>query len=136
MVLSADPGALRVLLERHEIGLLVLFGSRARGTPRPTSDTDLAVLATDERPLSFRSLGALVLDLERLAKTPVDLVDLAAADALLRFEVLRDGRILYVDDRERLVRFAARTLIDHDDVAPFLDACIAGVGRAARRAST
>jgi uncharacterized protein len=72
------------------IRLALLFGSQARGTARPDSDVDLAVLADP----GFDHLG-LGLDLERLVGRPVDVIDLRHAEAFpLRQALLRDGVIL------------------------------------------
>src|SRR5204863_7940108 len=120
------------------IGLLVLFGSRARGDARPASDLDLGVERVDGRGMSLREIGLLRDALARLpgiGTTEVDVVDLAAADALLRFEVARQGRLLH-EARPGLYReLVGRTLVEHDDIAPFLPLLIAGVGRIARRAA-
>lgn len=120
-------------LRRHAIGLAVAFGSRATGRARPGSDLDVAVLRADGRPLSFRELGLLKLDLEAAADVDVDVLDLATADALVRFEVVRDGVWLHAPDRTLRTGFVARTLIDHDDIAAFLPAMAEGVRRAATR---
>jgi predicted nucleotidyltransferase len=129
---SLDLASLGTLLHRHEVGLLVLFGSRARGTERADSDLDLGVLRSDDRAMSLGELGRLQSDLGCWSGHDTDVVDLARADALLRFEMVSDGRPLYEAEPGSWTGFVARTLIDHDDIAPFVAACVAGVGKAAR----
>lgn len=73
--------------------LVVLFGSRAHGDGQGTSDHDVAVLTP--RPLPalwrFELTEALALALG----TDVDLIDLRAADTVLRSQVVTTGRVLY-----------------------------------------
>ena len=117
------------------LGLVVRFGSRARGTERPDSDVDLGVLRLDGERIAHRELGALRLALSDLYGQEADVVDLRAADALLRREVIRDGQVLHAVDRDTWTELVARTLIELDDLGPMLDACVAGVLRAARGAA-
>ena len=114
------------------LGLVVRFGSRARGTSRPDSDLDLAVQRADGRRLTHRELGELALVLGERYGLPVDLVDLRVADGLLRREVIREGVVLHADSRAVWVELVTRTLIDLDDLGPHLQACLDGVARAAR----
>ncbi len=113
------------------LGLVVRFGSRARGTAHAQSDLDLAVLRTDDVRLSHRQLGELHLTLSDRFGIPVDVVDLRTADALLRREVIVDGEVLHATDREVWTDFVTRTLIELDDLGPMLDACVQGVLRVA-----
>ena len=81
------------------IGVLALHGSRARGEAGPTSDWDLAYLADDDPGASPPDPATLVAAVTALLGTDaVDVVDLAAASALLRFRVARDG-VLLVESR-------------------------------------
>jgi predicted nucleotidyltransferase len=130
MEIPLDEARLVRELRRHAVGTALVFGSRARGTARPDSDLDVAVLRADGRPLTQRELGALKRDLEEASPVPVDVVDLRAADALVRFEVFRDGFVVLRDSDDLLRELLTRTLIEHDDIAPFLPALVAGVGRA------
>jgi predicted nucleotidyltransferase len=74
-----------------DLDALVLFGSRARGDARTTSDWD------------FGYLGAASLDMEGLLAAlvtmldtdRVDLVDLARAGGQLRYRVAADGRPVF-----------------------------------------
>ena len=69
------------------IKLLILFGSRARGTVHPHSDWDFGYIAegqADEDLLRDRLMRILGTD-------RIDLVDLPKASALLRFQVAAEG---------------------------------------------
>lgn len=127
-----DLHLLKKIAHEHRLAGVALFGSRASGAARPDSDIDLAVLHEDERPLTFRELGALQLALSEWAGLRADVADLGEADALLRFEALSHGRVL-LRTSPQWENLVARTIIEHDEIAPFLDLLVAGVGRAARR---
>lgn len=86
---------LGAVCREHELDLVVLFGSRARGEVRADSDSDLGVLRSrgkvpprERLRLGFR-LG-LVLGLPN-----VDLVDLRTAPPLLKHQAGSAGRVLY-----------------------------------------
>ncbi|MFN2427100.1 MAG: nucleotidyltransferase domain-containing protein [Candidatus Binatia bacterium] len=117
------------------IGLAVVHGSRARGSARPSSDLDVAVLGRDSRPLPYSRMGLLAADLSRLLSSEVDVSDLATPDAIFRFEVVRCAKLLYQDRPDAFSDFVAKTLIDYNDIQRFLPELIAGVARAAHRAS-
>jgi predicted nucleotidyltransferase len=84
---------------RGQPARVFLFGSRARGDHRGTSDFDVAVLAT--HPLPRGLLGSIREELEEsLVPVPVDLVDLAEASVALREHVLREGREWIVSEAD------------------------------------
>lgn len=99
--------------------MLLLHGSRRRGRPHATSDWDLGFLAVDAL-----DPARLHVDISHgLGTDDVDLVDLARASALLRFEAARHGRCIYGEhelvDRDlaaRLARAAGfRNVVVHAD---------------------
>lgn len=114
---------LRGFLEtrRGDILTAYLFGSVARGTPRPTSDVDVGVLLAEDPP---RSLDGLLLDLEgeleRDLGVPVQLVVLNRAPCDLVHRVLRDGKLLVDRDPATRIRFEVRTRNDFFDLEPHL----------------
>ena len=91
------------LFEQEGVLLAYLFGSL--GTDREANDIDLAVLAQDKPAYRLREQIVECLDTER-----VDLVDLERASPVLRFEILRTGRPLYVVNTELEQRFELETL--------------------------
>jgi len=99
------------LLEREGVLLAYLFGSLSK---RPTGqDVDLAILLQDAPAFRLREAIAGCLGTERL-----DLVDLQRASPVLRFEIIRTGRPLYVADKETQERFELATLHLYRDTAP------------------
>lgn len=74
---------------RHGARKVRVFGSVARGTARRGSDVDFLVEMEDDR--SLLDHAALILDLERLLKRPVDVASERGLRQPLRKEVLRDA---------------------------------------------
>lgn len=135
---ALQPGneALAKLAHRHRSSLIVLFGSRARGTAYPTSDYDLAVLLEDltrggrashaKGTLSAedsRRLLALHIDLQHLLRTSrIDLVPLDYTSPLLAHRIARDGIPLYEREAGIFARFCARAVQRHEDARFFAQA--------------
>lgn len=95
----------------------IVFGSVARGTARPDSDLDLAVLYADEaaREAVGREWLALLGRLARLADRDVHLVDLDPADPSLRRAVLDSGVVLLDRSPRRLRALRVTTGIEYLD---------------------
>jgi predicted nucleotidyltransferase len=120
-----------------EIAAVYLFGSVARGDPRPDSDVDLGIL--------FRQRGDTALDHHRLLGDfasrieadlqgrPVDLVVLESQGYLFRHRVLLEGKLLYQADRERRVGFESETCVRAFDFRPTYELATRGRIAAIRR---
>lgn len=81
---------IRKIARRHNVSRLLLFGSRARGDFKRTSDIDLAVEGGD--------FAAFALDVEEETSTLLefDFVDLnSTVQAELLEEIYRDGKLIY-----------------------------------------
>ena len=102
------------LKAEHRIVAAILFGSVARGTPRPDSDVDVAVLAADAK--AGASLARDLIDvlgtLGLAAGRDVHLVDLARADPALRRSVFAHGPVLFDRSEGRLRELEVRTLLE------------------------
>lgn len=106
------------LLREEDVLVAYLFGSRARGTPGPLSDVDVAVLLPDGSDFGARRLD--------LTADVGDVVGLEAADVVvlnqvpvsLGYRVLRDGRLLISRDDRARVRYYVRTVDRYLDMAP------------------
>ena len=93
---------IRALAERHGVERVILFGSRARGDFRRTSDIDLAVSGGRSAP-SGRSapggnIAAFALDVDEETNTLLryDVVNLdGAVQPELRDAIDREGKIIY-----------------------------------------
>jgi hypothetical protein len=106
-----------------EIVAVYLFGSFARGNPRKGSDVDIAVLTRKRASTSGRhgsrsradyiGTAAKVLGTDR-----VDVVVLNEATVVLRHEVFRDGKLLFVRNRDFLSRFRVSSSREYLDTIP------------------
>ena len=125
-VTNLDPEAecaLRSVLEAQEYGVVAayLFGSFARGTGRPDSDVDIAVLyAKPPAPTLEAQPFRLEGDLERAIGQPVQVVNLHSAPIDLVHRVLRDGKVLLDRDRRSRIAFEVRTRNEYFDFEPVL----------------
>ena len=114
--------ALQQTFPRHHITLAYLFGSRAEGRARPSSDTDIAVL------LPYNHFKALTLDsrvnlinaiFDALGTENADVVILNEAHPLLAYEVIKHGKILYEDPKTRpSAEYAVYALNQYLDTKP------------------
>jgi predicted nucleotidyltransferase len=105
----------RALEAGPSIRLAILFGSRARGTARPDSDIDLAIVPADSA-LSLAEEDLLAASIEAASGLAVDLVRLDRADGALRWRVARDAVVLISNPANEAARFLARAGIEHDEL--------------------
>lgn len=121
-----DPEELRRVAQELAAGwpqveVVLLFGSRARGSEGERSDTDLAVLLEPgEDYWEFRLRALEWLD-ERLGADAADLVVLNEAGPVLRYEAGRDGVVLFEREPGLGCGVRAQYLSDYFDIAPFLE---------------
>ena len=116
----AEP-QLDQLFEDTPVLVAYLFGSRADGRARPTSDRDIAVLFPPTLSPQERGRWRLILIgrlIDAYHSDAIDLVVLNDSPPLLRFEVIRRRHILYNRDDEARVAFEVRTMQEWFDWAP------------------
>ncbi len=111
------------LAGRDDILAAYVFGSAAEGIAHPLSDLDIALLLppTTEPPQRLDTRLEVMAVLERLSRRPVDVVILNDAPLLLRFQVLKHGRVLVDRDTTQRCLFAAKTLSMYYDAQRYLD---------------
>ncbi|HEY3358997.1 MAG TPA: nucleotidyltransferase domain-containing protein [Polyangia bacterium] len=122
-----EAGLRRVLAGREDVRFALLFGSVVTRGPEAARDVDVGAAFTV--PPSLWELGRLETELERAIGRPVDLVDLDHSSTLLRWEVLRVGRVLCQRDAAGLVAFRARVPLEFFDLKPFLERQAQGLRR-------
>ena len=91
----------RIILVQKEARKILLFGSRARGDARQTSDIDLAIV--DER-WSDTDINLAKNALEEELKTPlkIDLLNLyTLAKPRLKQTILKEGLVLYESKKNK-----------------------------------
>jgi len=103
----------------HGAVAVYLFGSVARGEAGSKSDVDLGVLYAAPPPSRLEAPQfTLEAELERLLRSPVQVVVLNRAPADLVHRVLRDGRLVLDCDRAQRIRFEVRARNEYFDLAP------------------
>ena len=115
-------GPLRRLAEiaaRHlGLQLLVLYGSRARGTARPDSDWDLGYVAR----APFDADAFLADAVAALGSDRIDLADLDRASGQLRYRAASEARVVYARTDEAFPSFWLDAVTFWCDAAPVLRA--------------
>ena len=113
MVADMDDNALIEHIRKSVPSLIALyrFGAQAKGTTRPDSDIDLAVLARDPIPniRRFEIAQELAAQLHR----DVDLVDLRTASTVMRMQVLSTGTCLDAPDEPARREFEMYAYADY-----------------------
>jgi len=108
--------AIRELVERTPgVALAVVFGSTARQATRKPRNLDIGVLTDPGAELP----ALLDVALERATRRVVDLVHMNTAPPLLRFEIARDGIVIFERKRYTWADFRRHAMIDWWDWAPF-----------------
>jgi uncharacterized protein len=115
--MSLDQQILQAARDLPGISVLAVFGSRAKGTYRPNSDLDVAILPASLDSRARRHLQAdVAVALADLApEGRVDVVLLDEADDVLRQRVMETGRILINRDNEAWKELRVRTMREYGD---------------------
>ena len=102
-----------------EVAAVYLFGSFARGNPRRGSDVDIAVFTRESSRRHPRPRAEYVAAASKVLGTDkVDVVLLNQAPIVLRHEIFRDGKPLYVRDQVSLSRFRVSSSREYLDTIP------------------
>src|SRR4051812_38516218 len=101
-------------LDRDEVRLAILFGSRARGQAGPSSDWDVGVVLS--RPVD---LFCWMSELGSVVGGDVDLVDLRRAPPLLAHRAVTEGKVLLDRTGSEFASFASLALRKYWDTAKF-----------------
>ncbi len=99
-----------------EVRLAVLFGSTARGEVGRRSDVDLGVSVALDASAVRRRVEA---ELSRATDRPLHVVFLEEAPPLLRFEIAKDGVLLFQSEGDLWRSFKERAMKDWWDWAPY-----------------
>ena len=88
------PKAESYLRSRSDVAFAYLFGSLAKGKPKPLSDIDIAIYCSDESDISEKKLEILGDLMDLLETDEIDLVVLNTAPVTLRMKVIEDKRVI------------------------------------------
>ncbi|MBI5746642.1 MAG: nucleotidyltransferase domain-containing protein [Nitrospirae bacterium] len=102
------------------IKTVYLFGSYAREKERGDSDIDFALLVEGDR---FKERGFLAYELERRLGfiAPVEIIILNHQNLLFKFQVIKEGKIIYEADRDLRVRFETGVMKEYHRLEPHLE---------------
>lgn len=102
------------LAEKHELSLVVLYGSYAKNLAKKDSDVDIAVYRKG-RTISFEELVDLNNEFADVFKSmEVDVKSLHNTNPLFRYQAMRDG-ILLCGNRRDFISFKAYAFRDYCD---------------------
>jgi len=108
---------LQSFLRREEaVVVAYLFGSVAKGVVGRLSDVDVAVLLSKDYDLVLDYRLYLMSKLAEVIGRETDVVILNEVPPLLRYEVIKCGRVLYCRDERARVAFEERTLDEYLDM--------------------
>ncbi len=102
------PYLINEIKKISEINALILFGSIAKGSRKPLSDIDLALLfKKGVEKEKYSSIELLVFDIiSSILKTEeFDLAILNNAPPKIAYNILKDGKILFVKDKMSFIGF-------------------------------
>lgn len=100
-VTEATEKMTRRIVERFRPQRIILFGSRARGSARPTSDFDLLIIAPSPEPRwqrvvpVYRALAGLGIPKDIVWWTPEEIAEWHGVKSHFINTVLREGKVLY-----------------------------------------
>lgn len=109
------------------LNLLILFGSRARGEHRLDSDWDLAI-SHDEtnRQTGIKEISndyltslSILSDLFEINRDLIDLIELDRCSPLMKYQVARDGKLIYEKNTGDFLKFRVRAWKEYADTAKF-----------------
>ncbi len=99
--------------------LIILFGSRAKGTANQQSDVDVAALADHPLDLPEKTeLAQKIAGRFSVSEDKVDVVDLWAASPLLQYQIAETGQLLEGDGFD-FIRFRVLAWKRYQDTAKF-----------------
>jgi len=91
------------LVDKYQLDLILMFGSRAIGNVHPESDVDIAVYG--RQIFSETEKVQLTYELCNIFRTnDIDLVDLRTAPPLLKYEVFKNYKVFFQRDPMLLYR--------------------------------
>lgn len=114
------------LIEAYGIRLIYIFGSYAKGNNNEKSDIDIAVLLNnDYNPMDkLELIGELTSVLRR---EDIDLVILNSSNPVLRHQVIKYGKLIYMESEDVKVDFEVKVLKEYMDMEPFRKVQMAGI---------
>ena len=99
-----------------------LFGSTASAKTISTSDIDIAIYLDEKKCKDFfEKRLELIAKLSKELKKDVDVVILNTAPPLLKYVVLKEGKLIFERDESKKIDFELRSINEYFDFKPILD---------------
>lgn len=120
MPFSIKRVAGELFAEKKDVELVYLFGSEARGQSVGSSDVDIAIflksMPSAEKRLELRT--KISSELSKMLRREVEVVILNGAGCILKYQVIRDGKLMFErhEGAERTFRLA--TIKEYFDYLP------------------
>jgi len=105
---------LEYLPVQHDILITFVFGSFASGDMTAMSDLDIAILFDGK--IDFFRVESIREELTDLLGIDVDIVVLNTAAPVIKMQILKKGRLLYVRERRAYNEFFVTTVKEYDDL--------------------
>ncbi|MFX1512292.1 MAG: nucleotidyltransferase domain-containing protein [Promethearchaeota archaeon] len=114
--LKIDNEEVRRIFKSHsEVLLVYLFGSGRNEIPNhPLSDIDVGILFNTDKP-PIKTILRLISDLTDVFKAKIDLVILNTCSIRMKFEVIKNGLVLFYTQRSNKIEFEQRTMSQYYD---------------------
>ncbi len=117
---------IRILFKDNNIEFAYFFGSRVKGVANSKSDYDFAIYFSDKvnEHERFERRLKIITKLGGIIKNDnLDLVVLNdVKSVLLKFEIIKDGVVIFEDDHEVRVQFELKSMNFYYDYLPFINA--------------
>lgn len=117
----------QILEQVPYLKLLVLFGSRAKGTHTSTSDWDFAVLYDENLrqlyeldPLDWLRIWTILQTAFHLSDDQIDIVILNQCSNILAHNIACEGQPLYEKESGEFERFRKTALMSHEEQKAFI----------------
>lgn len=96
---NSKKAEVRKIAEKHNLSLVILYGSYAKNLAKKDSDVDVAIYRKN-KPILFNELVDLNNEFADIFKSmEIDVKSLHNTNPLFRYQVMRNGIILYGENR-------------------------------------
>lgn len=129
VAMNEDIGVRRLMARAEgdpDVLGVILFGSQARGDAGPGSDIDVCVVLEPSAPFGLEASRK---RLEYLAGSDLDVKIFQQLPLYIRSRILKEGRVVFVRDEDRLYELAIRTARAFEDFRPYYQRYLDAVAR-------
>jgi len=120
------------IAEAHGLAFVLIFGSASKGLAGPLSDVDVAVymkVAPSDEGLLRLQANLTAKFIEVFKRNDVDLVIINSAPCRLRYEAVRTGVPVYLEDPKLFAKVFTQIVDEYLDFRPYLSVHYAAARR-------